>query len=462
MLRALHDPDHPDRTIVLTAALSLAGAVGLGLTLSPTLFFLALGGGVAFGGAVLVWRFPTPCSVAWLLITAASLEMTLNDLVGPALFTQTIAAVKGAGLVLALVCALRFGVRPDPANPAWAYLFMLATAMVFGRHPELSVADSVRSFVGSVAPFAFAFVRMPRSWADAIIAATRWCPLVVVAAAVPLALAGIRPLFVDSGGLRLSGLGHAAFLANVCLPAIYASLVELSRRGGPLNLALLLANGAILVLTGARAPLAYASAVTLLTIILVPAPRLSRSARTLMLLAAGVLLPVLLALAATFADIRIFNVTLNETTSLSGRDLLWPEFRDAAARAPWVGWGIGSGNFIIPAGSVIARTLQTVAAHNEYLRMKVEGGEIGRALLILSFATWATLHTRRLCPSDQTIMRLAFVAFGLLAITDNVLISTPTCVLFTFVTAVFARAEPRIPQTGDARQFTLPDSPRRA
>jgi O-antigen ligase len=468
-MHVLLDREHPDRTIVLAAALMLAGAVGMGLAINPALFFLALGGAVAFGALVLVWRFPAYCSVAWLLVAAASLEMTLNDLVGPALFTQTIAAVKGAGLVIALLCAVRFGVRADRANPAWAYLFMLATTLAFGRHPDLSVADSVRSFIGSVAPFAFAFVRLPRSWADAIIGTTKWCPLLVVTAAVPFALAGLRPLFVESGGLRLSGLGHAAFLANVCLPAIYASLMELLRRGGRLNLALLLANGAILVLTGARAPLAYATAVTLLTMLAVPAPMFPRATRTLLLLGAAVMLPAMLALAATFADIRIFNVTLNEATNLSGRDLLWPEFRDAAAQAPWFGWGVGAGNFIIPPTGIIARTLQTVAAHNEYLRMQVEGGQIGRGVLILSFVAWATLHTRHLCASDRVIMRLAFVAFGLLAITDNVLISTPTCVLFTFAAAVFVRTEPRTAQTeprkapaGASRQFALPDSPPRA
>jgi O-antigen ligase len=307
----------------------------------------------------------------------------------------------------------------------------------------MTVADTVRSFVGSIGPFAFAFVRLPRSWADAIITTTKWCPLAVVTAAVPFALAGIRPLFVDSGGLRLSGLGHAAFLANICLPAIYATLIELLRRGGKLNLALLAVNGAILILTGARAPLTYATAVTLLAVLTVPAPMFPRATRTLVLLGAGVMLPVVLALAATFADIRIFNVALNEATSLSGRDLLWPEFREAAAQAPWFGWGIGAGNFIIQPTGMIARTLQTLAAHNEYLRMQVEGGAIGRAVLILSFAAWAMLHTQRLCRSDRMIMRLAFVAFGLLAITDNVLISTPTCVLFTFVTAVFLRTEPR-------------------
>ena len=36
-------------------------------------------------------------------------------------------------------------------------------------------------------------------------------------------------------------------------------------------------------------------------------------------------------------------------------------------------------------------------------------------------------------------MRLVFIAFAGHAFTDNVLISTPACVMFAFATAVFAR-----------------------
>ena len=42
-------------------------------------------------------------------------------------------------------------------------------------------------------------------------------------------------------------------------------------------------------------------------------------------------------------------------------------------------------------------------------------------------------------------MRLLFLAFAGHAFTDNMLISTPACVLFTFVAAVFARGESALP-----------------
>jgi O-antigen ligase len=123
---------------------------------------------------------------------------------------------------------------------------------------------------------------------------------------------------------------------------------------------------------------------------------------------------------------------------LSGRNLLWPSFEAAADQSYWLGWGLGAGNFIISPDSQVAQLLQTWAAHNEYLRIAVEGGQIGRGLLVAAFTLWAIFHTRRLPRAERQIMRLVFIAFAAHAVTDNVLISTPASVLFSFIAAVFA------------------------
>jgi O-antigen ligase len=87
----------------------------------------------------------------------------------------------------------------------------------------------------------------------------------------------------------------------------------------------------------------------------------------------------------------------------------------------------------------LARLVQTSAAHNEYLRLRVEGGLIGLGLLVVLFVLWVVRHTRRLRRTDRVIMRLVFIAFAAHAYTDNVLIATTACVFFAFATAVFAR-----------------------
>ncbi|HBK08439.1 MAG TPA: hypothetical protein DDZ81_21740 [Acetobacteraceae bacterium] len=427
--------------VVICAGLLLAMALACGLV-SPPLFGICLVAAVAAGIGFLALRFPSAFCVTWLLTTGMTLEMAFHDLFGPEAYQPVIAAVKGIEIGLALLCMIRFGPKADPLCPAWAFPVILATGLVHGLYPGLSAADSLRSMIGSVVPFAFCLCRVPTRWAEAIIRTTKWCPLVAVLASLPLAAADIRPLFVDSGGARLAGLGHPAFLAGVCLPAIYACLTQLFRRGQRGDLFLLLINFLVLTLTGARAPFAYAVAVTGISLVSIRSDVFPARQRLLLVLSALALLPALLLLAGSLDEIRLFNVFLHETGNLSGRDLLWPSFEDAAARSLWFGWGSGAGNAIVPSDGRVARALHTWAAHNEYLRIEVEGGVFGEALLIALMAGWAIVHTRRLPASDRRIMRLAFVALGFHAITDNVLISTPACVFFAFVTAVFARGDP--------------------
>jgi O-antigen ligase len=430
-----------DTAILGIAALGLAATLACGV-IAPPLFGLSLGLAVAVGVIFLALSFPTPFCVAWLLLTGMSLEMAFNDLVGGETYQPVIAVVKGAEIGLGLLCVIRFGPKLDALSPGWAFPAMTAAGLVHGLYPGLSSIDSLRSMIGSAAPFVFGFCRMPRSWAKAIIRTTKWCPIVAVLASIPLAVFGIRPLFIESGGARLAGLGHPAFLAGVCLPAIYACLIQLYRHGSRFDLALLLTNFLILLLTGARAPFACAVAVTAISLLSIRSSAFATSDRLLLVLATLAAGPVLVFLAGDLGDMRLFNVVLNETGNLSGRSLLWPSFESAAAQSPWFGWGTGAGNAVIAPDGRIAQMLHTWAAHNEYLRLRVEGGLIGEALLITLIAGWTIVHTRRLWPSDRRIMRLAFLAMAGHAFTDNILISTPACVMFAFAIAVFARGDP--------------------
>jgi O-antigen ligase len=414
----------------ITAALAL---------FAPSLVWLPVATAAAAGTAVLVFRHTVLFCVAWLLIAGTTLEMTLSDLLGPGALQTTIAAVKGAELALAAICVLRYGLERDVYNPALGFLAMFVAGEAHGLHHDLTQAESLRSLVGSVVPFAFAFSRLSRNWAEAVIRATAWIPLLSVTAGGILAVAGLRPVFFEGGGERLAGLGHPAFLGGVCLTAIYANLITLYRDGESRAFLLLAVNFLIMALTGARAPLAYALAVTAITLIFVRSAAFSGRRRILSLLLAVCLLPPLVILANELPSVRLFNVLSNEASNLSGRDLLWPAFEQAAAASPWFGWGVGAGNAIIPPDSDLARLIQTTAAHNEYLRMQVEGGLIGLGLLVVLFVLWVVRHTRRLRRTDRVIMRLAFIAFAAHAYTDNVLIATTACVFSAFATAVFAR-----------------------
>lgn len=408
---------------------------------APGIFWLLLAAAAASGLAILAWRHLTGFCVAWLLLAGLTLEMTLRDLLDPAAFFTTIALVKAIQISLGVLCALRFGPRLDPLNPTWVFGLIFGLGLLHGLHPGLTPADSLRSLAGSVAPFAFCFSRPPPGWAAAILRAARWIPLLSFAGGAALDLAGLRPLFIDSGGVRLAGLGHPAYLGAVCLAAIYSGLIRLHRYGQQADLILLGVNMLLLVLTGARAPLAYAAVVTLFTLAGTSSPALPARRRWLLLLGAAVLLPPLALLGETFTDMRLFQLLGSDSTNLSGRELLWPAFEQAAEQSSWLGWGLGAGNFIIPPDSELARILQTWAAHNEYLRIEVEGGQIGRALLIGSFILWVLRHTSALPRDERRIMRLIFLALAAHAATDNVLISSPACVFFSVAAAVFVTGE---------------------
>lgn len=424
----------PAERLLLGFLLAGAGCAAL----APALYGYLLAAAGALGAAVLIWRHTEAASAVWLVLTACTLEMTLGDLLGPGVYEETIALVKAAGLVLAVVCALRYGPRLDPFNPAWAFGAMFFVGLAHGLHPGLTTAESLRSLVGSAAPYMFTFSRPSRRWSRAVIRATQWAPLVSVAGGACLALIGLRPLFIDSGGARLAALGHPAFLAGAALAAVYASLIELYRGDRRRDLALLAANGAILLLTGARAPLMYGAAVVLLSLAFVSSPAMKRRRRVLLLLVCAAAAPVLLVGADALAGLRVFNLLLSDAGDLSGREELWPYFEQAAARSPWFGWGVGSGNVVVPQDSAVVLLMHTWAAHNEWLRILVEGGQAGRAALVALFALWCWHHTRRLARAERAIMRLVFVAFACHAYTDNVLISTSACVLFAFCAAVFA------------------------
>ena len=324
-------------------AFAAAGAV-----LAPRWFWVPLAiVGIAAAG-ILAFRHLVAACVAWLLIAGATLEMTLGDIIGLGAYQPTIAAVKATELGLALLCILRYGLYPDVFNPTLAFVAMFVAGLAHGLHPDLTPADSVRSLLGSVAPFAFAFSRLSPEWGGAMVRATAWIPLLSVAGGAVLDFVGLRPVFVDSGGARLAGLGHPAFLAGFCLAAIYACLIELYRDGRSRWLLLLAATFTVLVLTGARAPLACAVAVTGLTLGFVRSGAFPQRCRILPLLLAACLLPLLAVLAQSLPMVRLFNVLSGEAGNLSGRELLWPPFEQAAAASPWFGWGIGAGNAVTP------------------------------------------------------------------------------------------------------------------
>src|ERR1700732_733047 len=122
---------HPPQTVSM-AAFGLFGISAALAVFAPFWFWLPLAAAAAIGIAVLAFRHTVVFCVAWLVIAGATLEMTLSDLLGPGAFQTTIAAVKGAELLLAAICVLRYGLVPDVFNPGLGFLAMFVVGQAHG------------------------------------------------------------------------------------------------------------------------------------------------------------------------------------------------------------------------------------------------------------------------------------------------------------------------------------------
>ncbi len=200
------------------AAAAVASAV------TPGLFLVGWGIAAVLCIGLIVLAAPTAATVVWLFAVGTMPDMWLGDLWsdGPTI----IAGMKLAGLALLGCCVARWCVRPDPFNPGLAFLAMFGLGLAHGLHPSLSLSESIRSLLGSAAPFAFSFANLPRRWSRAVARAVQLIPLFALLLGVALGALGVRPLFTGRTGLRLAGPGHPAFLAGFAMAGIWASLLE--------------------------------------------------------------------------------------------------------------------------------------------------------------------------------------------------------------------------------------------
>jgi O-antigen ligase len=300
----------------------------------------------------------------------------------------------------------------------------------------LTIVSSLRSLIGSAAPFAFGFVRLTPGFRRAVIRCVTLGPLVNLAAGAVLDILHLHEITTMEGGVfRLAGAGLPAFLGGFALIAIYAGLLETVRQppapGNIFEPPLLVVNFAILLLTGARTPLALATLLILGVLLL--------QRRLMALAAAGAMLAFGALFLGEFRFIRIFDLLQHgQAGNLSNRNLIWPYFETAIAASPWLGWGVGAGKVVVPTSHGIAELIGTNAAHNEYLRIGCEGGLFGLALLILCMGLWAYRRAKRLPGAERWLLWVVMLAFAVHSATDNTLIATTSSVMFIWMAAVFA------------------------
>jgi hypothetical protein len=377
-------------------------------------------------------QYPRTCCVLWILALETSPDSWLDNLIGE--HETIIGCMKAFGLVLAAIFALRYGVKRDRYNPGFAFGIMFAIGLMHGLYPGLSLLASTRSLIGSAGPFLFGFVRLPPSLIRAISRAAIWGPLFTVGFGGVLALTGLDDMYdITDGVLRLGASGEPPFLAGFALVGIYAGLMEYLNAPRRRDALMVFVNLVIILLTGARMPLALAVAVIFVLLIL---------QRRLMLLAAtGAVVCLGVMFLNTIRFLRVVDLAqVGKASDLSHRDLVWPYFQSAFQSSPFVGWGVGAGKVIIPVTSYLTSLIGTNAAHDEYLRIGSEGGVFGLALLIALIFLWVKRGSAALPAEQGWLMRLIFVAFAVHSATDNTLIATTSSAFFIWVSSVFATA----------------------
>jgi O-antigen ligase len=380
---------------------------------------------------------PAGATAAWVLGLEAMPEFWVPG--GAGLHEAIIGGEKAVGIFLALLLGLKAGGKPDRWNPGFAFGWMFIAGLAHGLFPGLDLRESFRSLVGSVAPFVFGFTRMNEDFRRVIIRATICAPYVSVAVGAVVQAAGLHSLYDDSAGsFRLTGPGEAPFLAGFALVAIYAGLLEIVERPTRLEFLALAGNFVILVLTGARAPLALGCAVAAAAF-LWPNPKFSAAGRVSVLAGVGAAVSLGFMFLGNLTFLRVVGLAqAGQAANLSNRGLAWPFFQKAIHESRWVGWGVGAGKDVIPLTSPLSKLIGTNAAHNEYLRIGAEGGYLGVLLLAALLGLWAWRGSAHLPAPQAWLMRLIFIAFAIHSWTDNTLIATTSSVLFLWVSAVFA------------------------
>jgi O-antigen ligase len=123
----------------------------------------------------------------------------------------------------------------------------------------------------------------------------------------------------------------------------------------------------------------------------------------------------------------------------SGRDIIWDYYLEAIGKNPWFGRGVGSGVSLLPTIDDY-RIEYTNAAHNEYLRITMDGGIVGLVLVFGAIAYWVWLESRFMARPVR-ILFLCFMAdFALASFTDNTLSSPFTLLMFFTLALITQRA----------------------
>jgi O-antigen ligase len=198
-------------------------------------------------------------------------------------------------------------------------------------------------------------------------------------------------------------------------------------------------NLIIILMTGSRLPMFMAAMVGVALWLFASQQSLSWSVRLKVAIAGAVLLTGALYVWWPSLEARLYGTVGGGT---SGRTFIWEYYIREISQNPWFGRGVGSGVSLLDTIDDY-RINYTNAAHNEYLRILMDGGIIGLVMFVVAMVWWVVSECRFM-QRDERVLFLGFmISFAIATYADNTLSSPPTLVIFFVLALIIQRVRQR-------------------
>ncbi len=255
-------------------------------------------------------------------------------------------------------------------------------------------------------------------------------PIAVVAFGFLYETLGISTLFLYEYATdmdRLRGSSTTAYLASWCVAAIYSSMKLVQFKNNMRYYVFTLLNFIILYLTVARLPL-FVSLMLSAYVFYFGSPYIRNKVKSVISVFGIAFMVFFLIFLSDKYTSRI------ESSGDSGRELIW-DFLLQDYENNLKPWGAGFGHQYVILPDDIVELTNTVAAHNEYIRLLVELGGFGSFIFWLGFYSFFIMLYLKSRSEYKGEMLLSIVLFSFYSYYDNT-IATPA--IFSYLYLVFA------------------------
>ncbi|WBO93068.1 O-antigen ligase family protein (plasmid) [Bacillus tropicus] len=289
--------------------------------------------------------------------------------------------------VLLLSCVflsiIRFGLMVNQIYVLLSFFIVLVNSFLFSSLPSsLSYIDTIKAFVGLVAPWALLLIKWPLHICRMNLKLICSLPIISSIVGILLTLSGIYSFYFYeyTGVVRFQGSSIPAHLAMLSYIGFMVSLIEAKRNKGIYYLFSII-NFLILLSTGTRGPLL--ASIIIIFVYLLDNVKAFISGKIQYLFYLIIFTSVIFILFILKKDSFLARTKQQGegAFNLSGREEAWQYFLHKAHDSSIFGKGLGS---ILQAndGSIFAGF---VVPHNEYIRFYYEMGYVGTILIFLTF-----------------------------------------------------------------------------